>query len=63
MKFSPQEYWSGVLFLYPGEFSDPAIEPKSLTTPELVGRFLNTEPLELPDYIVKYTLICLTSFL
>ena len=46
MKFSGQEYWSGVPFPYPGEFPDPATEPKSLTTPELVGGF-NTEPLEL----------------
>jgi len=39
MKFSRQEYWSGLLFLSPGDLPDPGIEPVS---PALVGRFFTT---------------------
>ena len=28
--FSRQEYWSGLLFPFPGNLSDPGIEPRSL---------------------------------
>ena len=31
MGFSKQEYWSGVLFLSPGDLPDSAIEPVSPT--------------------------------
>jgi len=31
MGFSRQEYWSGLPFPSPGGFSDPGIEPGSLT--------------------------------
>ena len=31
MKFSRQEYWSGLPFPSPGDLLDPAIEPRSLT--------------------------------
>ena len=36
-----QEYWSGLLFLPPGDLPDPGIEPKS---PALAGRFFTTVP-------------------
>jgi len=29
MKFSKQEYWSGLSFLPPGELPDPGTEPRS----------------------------------
>ena len=30
MEFSRQEYWSELLFPFPGDLSDPGIEPTSL---------------------------------
>ena len=36
--FSRQEYWSGLSFPSPGNFSDPKIEPASLASPALAGR-------------------------
>ena len=38
--FSGQEYWSGLPFPSPGDFSDPGMEPMS---PALAGRFLTAE--------------------
>ena len=40
MGFSRQEYWSGLPFPPPGNLPDPVIEPMSLTSPALAGRFL-----------------------
>ena len=42
MGFSRQEYWSGLPCIPPGNFPDPGIEPKSLTSPALAGRFFTT---------------------
>ena len=39
MGFSRQEYWSGLTFLIPGNLPDPEIEPMSLVSPALPGRF------------------------
>ena len=41
MGFPRQEYWSGLSFPYPGDLSDPGIEP---ATPTLAGGFCTTEP-------------------
>jgi len=41
MGFSRKEYWSGLPFPPPGDFSDPGIE---LTPPALAGRFFTTVP-------------------
>ena len=41
MEFSRQEYWSGLLFPFPGCLSHAGIDPKS---PALAGRFFTTEP-------------------
>ena len=41
MKFSRQEYCSGLPFPSPGHLPHPGIEPKS---PALAGRFFNTGP-------------------
>ena len=41
MRFSRQEYWSGLLFLSPGDLPDPGIEPGS---PALEADALISEP-------------------
>ena len=40
MGFSRQEYWSELLFPPPGDLYNSGIEPMSLTSPALAGRFL-----------------------
>ena len=42
MGFSRQEYWSGLPCPPPGDLPDPGIEPISLMSPALVGRFFTT---------------------
>ena len=42
MEFSRQEYWSGLPFPPPGYLPDPEIEPASLVSPALAGRFFTT---------------------
>ena len=42
MGFSSQEYWGGLPFPSPGDLPDPGIEPVSLMSPELAGRFFTT---------------------
>ena len=42
MGFSRQEYWSGLPCPPPGDLPDPGIEPMSLTSPALAGRFFTT---------------------
>ena len=37
--FFRQEYWSGLPSLPPGDLPNPRIEPKSLMSPALAGRF------------------------
>ena len=39
MKFSKQEYWSGLPFPTPQNLPNPGIEPMSPVTPVLAGRF------------------------
>ena len=41
MKFSRQEYWSGLPFPPPGNLPEPGMEP---TSPALTGGFFTTEP-------------------
>ena len=41
-EFSRQEYWSGLSCPPPGNLSKPGIEPASLTSPALAGRFFTT---------------------
>ena len=36
MEFSRQEYWSGLLFPFPGNLPDPGIRPKDLTQISLI---------------------------
>ena len=42
MEFSRQEYWSGLSRPPPGDLSNPGMEPVSLTSPALAGRFFTT---------------------
>ena len=44
MRFSRQEYWSGLPFLSPGDLPDPGIKPMSPVSPASAGRFFTTEP-------------------
>ena len=44
MGFLWQEYSSGLPFPSPGDLLGPGIEPASLVSPELAGRFFTTEP-------------------
>ena len=39
MEFYRQEYWSGLSFPPPGDLSNPGVEPESLVSPALAGRF------------------------
>ena len=42
MRFSRQEYWSGLSWPPPGDLPDPGTEPMSFTFPALAGRFFTT---------------------
>ena len=42
MGFPRQEYWSGLPFPPPGDLPNPGIEPTSLTSPAMIGRFITT---------------------
>ena len=53
MEFSRQEYWSELPFPTPGDLLDLGIEPKSLGSLALIGRFLITEPPGKPLYDSK----------
>ena len=44
MRFSRQEYGSGLPFSTPGDLPDPGIEPASLESPQLAGGFFTTVP-------------------
>ena len=44
--FSMEEYWSGLPFASPGDFSNPQIEPKSPVSSTLQADSLLLEPLE-----------------
>ena len=41
MRFSRQEYWSGLPFPTPGNLSNPGTEPGSLEAPALAGGFFH----------------------
>ena len=42
MRFSRQEYWSGLPCPPPGDLPDPGIEPASLMSPALAASFFTT---------------------
>ena len=44
MGFPRQDYWSGLAFPSPGDFSDPGIEPGSPVLAGVLGGFFTAEP-------------------
>ena len=48
--FPGQEYWSGLSFPLPGDFSDPEIDP---TSPASASGFFTSEPPGKPILIVQ----------
>ena len=44
MEFSRQKYWSGLPFPTPWDLPDPGLEPGSLVSPALAGRFFTAAP-------------------
>ena len=42
IRFSRQENWSGLPCPSPGDLPDPGIEPATLRSPELAGRYFTT---------------------
>ena len=44
MEFSRQEYWNRLSFPTPGDLPDSGIEPVSVASPILAGRFFTTAP-------------------
>ena len=42
MGFSRQKYWRGLPFPFPGDLPNIGMEPVSLTSPALTGRFFTT---------------------
>ena len=48
MGFSRQDYWSGEPFSSPGDLPDPGIEPASLTSSALAGKFFHEHYLGSP---------------
>ena len=56
MGFSRQEYWSQLPCTPPGDLPDPGIEPTSLMSPVLAGRFFPTSaPWEAPLFLYMLT--------
>ena len=53
MEFFRQEYWNGLSFPSPGSLPVPGIDPESLASPVLAGRFCTTAPPGKP-YSVNY---------
>ena len=55
MEFSREEYWSGLSFPPPGDFTDLGIEP---TSPSLAGEFFTTAPPGKP-----YIIACMLKYI
>ena len=53
MGFPREEHWSGLPFPFEVYLPDPEIEPISLASPALAGRFFTTEPLGKPNLITQ----------
>ena len=53
MKFSRQEFWSGLPFPSPGDLPDPEIEPRP---PPLEADTLTSEPPGKPNQVILYNL-------
>ena len=51
MEFPRQEYWSGLPLPTPGDLPDPRMEPTSLVSPALAGKFFSTAPCGKPSWV------------
>ena len=51
MEFSRQEYWSGLPIASLKDLPHPGIEPESLASPALAGRFFTTAPPRKPPNV------------
>ena len=60
-EFSKQEYWSGILFLSPGDLPYSGIKPTSLISPALQVGSLPAEPPE--KLLLLYNLSCLGTII
>ena len=54
MGFSWQECWSGLPFPTPGDLSNPGIQPTSLASPALAGRFFTTAAPGKPTFLCYF---------
>ena len=54
MGFSRQEHWSGLPCPPPGDLPDQAIEPASLMSPALAGRFFTASTIWHHTYMIIY---------
>ena len=52
--FSQQEYWSGLPFPPPRDLSNPGMEPMSLKSPALAGRFFTAVKNGKPEEICSF---------
>ena len=59
MEFLRQGYWSGLPFSTPGDLPDTGIEPASIVSPALAGRFFTTAP---PGFNSVQSLSCVRLF-
>ena len=57
MGFSRQEYWSGFPFPTSGDLLDPRVEPVSLVSPALAGRYTTAPPGKPPSTIPTYKVL------
>ena len=53
MKFSRQEYWSGLPFPSPGDLPDPGIEPRSPTSQQMLYRLSQRLDLRVQEKSLK----------
>ena len=63
MGFSRQKYWSRLPRSLPGDFPDPGIEPASLMSPALVGRFFTTSVTGKAHKTIVMDILCSGAFL
>ena len=58
MGFSRQEYWSGLPCPSPGDLPDAGIEPASLMSPDLAGKFFTTSATwEAPGELIHLVIV------
>ena len=63
MKFSRQEYWTGVPSSTPGNLPNPGREPVSLVCPALAGGFFTTSECHVGSPRIKKHRRCIYGYL